>query len=149
PRLLVAGACLLLACSDLTKVENQGIVQPTSVANPVGAIAQHDGATRGLVASTISAISTSAMFSDEWVLGDFPGNGSNTNLDARRPATTAQQTGASFVNPANTLTNLVFAREALRQYVPTPPSLQGQMLAYMGYVELFLAEQFCNGIPFS
>jgi len=148
-RLLGGGACLVVACSDLTKVENLGIVEPTSVANPVGALAQHAGATRVFVADAITAISVSAMFSDEWVLGDFPGNGSNTNLDARRPATTAQQTGASFVNHANTLTTLVFAREALRQYVPTPPSLQGQMLAYMGYVELFLAEQFCNGIPFS
>ncbi len=148
-RLPVAGACLLVACSDLTKVENQGVVQPTSVANPVGAIAQHAGATRLFVGDAIVAITTSAMLSDEWQLGDFPGNGSNTNLDARRPATTAQQTGVSFVNHANTLTALIFAKEALRQYAPTPSALQGQMLAYMGYVELFLVEQFCNGIPFS
>jgi hypothetical protein len=146
---VLAAACLLAACSDLTKVENQGIVQPTSVANPVGALAQHAGATRVFVADAITAISVSAMFSDEWVLGDFPGNGSNTNLDARRPATTAQQTGLSFVNHANALTTLIFAKEALKQYAPTPSSLQGQMLAYMGYVELFLAEQFCNGVPFS
>jgi len=147
--MLVAGACLLAACSDLTKVENQGIVQPGSVANPVGALAQHAGATRVFVATAITAISTSAMFSDEWQLGDFPGNGSNTNLDARRPATTAQQTGASFTTHSNTLTALIFAKDALKQYAPTPSSLQGQMLAYMGLVELFLAEQFCNGIPFS
>jgi hypothetical protein len=101
-RLLIPGACVLAACSDLTKVENQGIVQPESVANPVGAIAQHAGATRVFVASAITAISASAMFSDEWQLGDFPGNGSNTNLDARRPATTAQQTGASFTTHSNT-----------------------------------------------
>jgi hypothetical protein len=148
-RSLVAGACVAVACSDLTKVENQGIVEPSSVANPVGALAQHAGATRVFVADAITAISTSAMFSDEWVLGDFPGNSLNTNLDARRPATTAYPTGTSFTNHANALTTLKFAKEALEKYAPTPGSRVGQMLAYTGYVELFLAEQFCNGIPFS
>ncbi len=145
----IAAAGALVACSDLTKVDNQGIVEPDAVNNPVGAIAQHAGATRTFVADVITAISVSGMFSDEWVLGDFPGNGSNTNLDARRPATTAQQTGSSFNNHSNTLTALIFAKAALKAYAPTPSSLQGQMFAYMGYVELFLAEQFCNGIPFS
>ena len=140
---------LLATCADLTKVGDQGIVEPGSVANPVGAQAQYAGATRTFVSGVITAISTSGMFSDEWVLGDFPGNGSNTNLDARRPATTAQQTGSSFVNHSNTLTTLIFTKNALAKYLPTPLSLQGQMLAYMGYTELFLAEQFCNGIPFS
>jgi hypothetical protein len=146
---MIAGAWLLATCSELTKVGDQGLVEPTAVANPPGAVAQYAGATKTFVATVITAIGTSAMFSDEWVLGDFPGNGSNTNLDARRPATTAQQTGASFNNHSNTLTALIFAKDALRKYAPTPASLQGQMFAYMGYVELFLAEEFCNGIPFS
>jgi hypothetical protein len=147
--LLAAGASLIAACSELTKVENQGIVQPDAVSNPIGALARHAGATRTFLAASITAISTTAMFSDEWQLGDFPGNGSNTNLDARRPATTAQQTGSSFTTYSNAMTTLRLANESLRQFVPTPTSLQGQMLAYMGYIELYLAEQFCNGVPMS
>src|ERR1041384_6617498 len=95
---------LTAGCSELTKVENQGIVEPTSVANPIGAIARHAGATRTFVADVISAINTTALFSDEWQLGDFPGNSLNTNLDARRPASAAYQTGSIFSTHTGALT---------------------------------------------
>src|SRR5262249_11155520 len=72
-----------------------------------------------------------------------------TYIDARRPGSVNFQTGSAFTSYSTALINIRFAEDALRQFAPTPSSRIGQMLAYAGYMELFLAEHFCNGVPFS
>jgi hypothetical protein len=139
----------LLACSELTNVENPAIVAPAALDNPVGAVAQYAGATRLFVNAAQTAIHYTAMFSDEWVLSDAPGNSFNTPLDKRAPQTLNHQTGGNFTTYSGALRALSLANESLRQYAPNPGSRMGQMLAYKGYLELFLGEQFCSGIPFS
>ncbi|MGQ0648525.1 MAG: hypothetical protein ACT4P7_13250 [Gemmatimonadaceae bacterium] len=148
-RLAVGGTWLLIACSDLTNVENPAIVAPAALDNPVGAVAQYAGATRLFVNAAQTAIHYTAMFSDEWILSDAPGNSFNTPLDKRAPQTLNHQTGGNFTIYSGALRALTLANEALRTYATTPSSRMGQMLAYKGYLELFLGEQFCNGIPFS
>lgn len=147
--LAVGGTWLLSACSDLTNVVNPAIVAPAALDNPVGSVAQYAGATRLFVNAAQTAIHYTAMFSDEWILSDAPGNSFNTLLDKRLPQTLNHQTGGNFTAYSNTRRALILANDALRQYAPTPSSRVGQMLAYQGYIEIFLAEQFCNGVPFS
>jgi hypothetical protein len=148
-RSLVGGACLVAACSDLTNVTNTGFVQPSAEANAAGAVAKYAGATLRFVTAATSGINNSAVFSDEWINSDFPGNSSVTYVDARRPGSVNFQTGGVFTTYATALINIRFAEEALRQYAPTPSARIGQMLDYSGYLELYLAEHFCNGVPFS
>lgn len=149
-RLLVAGACLLTACSDLTKVQAPGIVEPSSVDNAVGAAARHAGATQLFVGAAIASIRRIALISDEWAYSDFAGNSDAWLADARRPSQPGVfETGSHFLTINTARMNLMFASSALREYAPTPGARIGQMLAYSGYAELYLAEQFCSGIPFS
>jgi hypothetical protein len=147
--LVIGGTWLLTACSDLTNVENPGIVSPEAMNNSVGAVALYAGASRLFMNAAQTAIHYTAMFSDEWILSDAPGNSFNTLLDKRLPQTLNHQTGGNFTIYSTARRALILANDALREYAPTPSSRIAQMLAYQGYLELFLAEQFCNGIPFS
>lgn len=147
--LVIGGTWLLSACSDLTNVENPGIVSPEAMNNPVGAVALYAGAQRLFVNAAQTAIHYTAMFSDEWILSDAPGNSFNTLLDKRLPQTLNHQTGGNFTIYSGARRALILANNTLREFASTPGSRVGQMLAYQGYIEIFLAEQFCNGIPFS
>src|SRR5438094_5055668 len=73
-RLLVTGACLSTACSDLTKVDAPGIVQPAAVDNTQGADARYAGAAKLFVNASIASIRRIALISDEWIYSDFAGN---------------------------------------------------------------------------
>ena len=147
---LVTGACLSTACSDLTKVDAPGIVQPAAVDNSQGADARYAGAAKLFVNASIASIRRIALISDEWIYSDFAGNSDAWLADSRRPSQPGVfETGSHFLTISNARINLAFAAVALRTYAPTPPARLGKVLAYSGYMELFLAEQFCNGIPFS
>ena len=146
---VVGGAWLLMACNDLTNVDNPAIVEPAALNNPTGAVAQYAGATRLFVNAAQTAIHYTGMISDELILSDAPGNSFNTLLDKRLPQTLNHQTGGSFTQYAFAMRSLNYANDALTQFAPTPGSRMGQMLAYKGYLELFIAEQYCNGVPMS
>src|SRR6185503_13570366 len=137
----------VLACSDLTNVTNLSVVEPAALDNAVGAVARYAGATRTFVSAAQTAVAYTAAFSDEWVLSDPPGNSYVTRLDKRVQQTLNHETGANYTTYSGTLKNLTFAIEALTQL--SPSSRIGQMFAYKGYEELFIAEEFCNGVPFS
>jgi starch-binding outer membrane protein, SusD/RagB family len=148
---LIAGCGGALAgCSDLTDVTNTGIVQPASENTAAGAAAWYVGGTQRFVGAAQGDIVSAALITDEWITGYAAGSNAPAYLDARRAGTDFQQTGASSFSPSHAaLVTLRFATAALQQYAPTPGSRIGQMLAYQGYLEVYLAEQFCNGIPFS
>ena len=152
--LTVAGSVLVFGgCRDLTKVTNTGIVRPESEHSAAGATAWYVGGTQKFVGSALMAIRYSAVFSDEWIDANLPGNGVEPIYDARRPLDLGKQVvppyPSVFATLSNALVALRFAAASLQQFGPTPASRIGQMLAYQGYLELYLAEQMCNGIPFS
>jgi hypothetical protein len=148
----VACACLLSACGDLTHVSNVGIVQPNAENSASGALARAAGAAHLFYGVMPSAILTSGTFTDEFIGTDFVGNsGEGFLLDARRPPTASFPTSeaGNFQSLMNTRINLEYAIAALQQYSPGSTALVAQMYAYKGYVEMILAEEYCNGIPFS
>jgi len=136
----------MAACSDLTDIKNTGIVQPESENNAVGAAAFYAGATQKFVAATQNSIMFTGLFTDEWI--DGTNGGVFGYLDARRAQTSVVQTGQELTDYSNALIAVRFGTEALLKYAPKPGSRVAQMYSYSGYLELFLAEQFCNGIPF-
>jgi starch-binding outer membrane protein, SusD/RagB family len=152
--LMVAGSAWVFgACRDLTEVTNTGIVQPESENSAAGAAAWHVGGTQRFVGAALMAIRYGAVFSDEWIDANLPGNGVEPWYDARRALPLDRQVTPPYPSVFTTLSNalvaLRFAATSLRQFSPTPGSRLGQMLGYQGYLELYLAEQMCNGIPFS
>jgi hypothetical protein len=152
--LAVTGSLLALgACRDLTEVTNTDIVRPESEHSAAGATAWYVGGTQKFVGSSLMAIRYGAVFSDEWIDANLPGNGVEPIYDARRPLDLGKQVTPPYPSVFGTLSNalvaLRFATASLQQFAPAPGSRVGQMLAYQGYLELYLAEQLCNGIPFS
>ncbi|MDB4879650.1 MAG: RagB/SusD protein [Gemmatimonadetes bacterium] len=149
-RIALLAACggLLAACSDLTNIERTGVVQPTAQNNTTGALAMHAGATQKFVFTSQNSILFSGLFADELV----DANGAGLvygQLDARREQNSTNQTGQLFTEFNNALVALRFATRQLAQYAPAPGWRRGQMYSYQGYLETYLADQFCNGIPLS
>jgi hypothetical protein len=152
--LTVAGSVWVFgACSSLTEVTNTGIVEPASENSAAGATAWYVGGTQKFVGAALMAIRFSAVFSDEWIDANLAGNGVEPIYDARRPLDPGKQVTppypSLFATVSNALVTLRFASASLQQFGPTPAARLGQMYAYQGYLELYLAEQMCNGIPFS
>jgi hypothetical protein len=149
--LSVAGLVVAAACSDLTKVTNVGIVEPEAIENATGATARYAGAYKAFVTVYTAVVQTTGTFADEYMgtsqIGD---DGDGFLTDARRPYTAGFPTTRSvnFTTMAGTLVNLSYATDALRTFTPNPSSRIGLMLGFTGYVETFLAEQYCSGIPF-
>ncbi|MBC7897178.1 MAG: hypothetical protein H7066_17300 [Cytophagaceae bacterium] len=147
---LVALLFVGTACDSLTDITSVGVVQPSSVASSQGAVAQYAGAVKHFVTASLNAVEFSGLFADEWITTDSPGNSVGGYIDARRPGTVAFQTGGLlFTGYSQALIALRFASNGLQQFAPTRRANIGQVLAYQGYLELFLAEHFCSGVPFS
>ena len=85
---LAIGAWVLSACSDLTKVTNTGVVQPSAENSAAGATARAAGAAHLFYFYYALMIHTTGTFSDELIGTDFIGNsGEGFILDARRAPT--------------------------------------------------------------
>jgi hypothetical protein len=148
-RALLVASVGLCACSELTDVKAPGLVTPAAEENTLGAIARYAGAVRSATGALNSAASLTSIWTDEMYLTDFAGNSVDTRHDARRPQNVVWQTGAIFSTYQSARVGIGRAEEALRQYAPTPGGRLGQLYGYMGFIEIYLAEHFCNGIPFS
>src|ERR1044071_538535 len=151
-RAIVSSACLTIACSALTDVNDPSVVQPGSLTSPTGAVARYAGAIRLFTGFFQSAANTTGTFVDELIGTENVGNDAESFLvDSRRPYTQGFPTTRStnFTSASAALVNFGYATEAMRQYAPTPGSRVGHLYAYTGYIELLLAEEYCNGIPMS
>jgi starch-binding outer membrane protein, SusD/RagB family len=153
---LRAAACagvvsVMTGCSNLTDIDAPGVVQPSAVDNPTGAVARYAGATRLVVTALAGQVGTYGsvgLITDELLSGNLPNNAGGIELDQRRVPETYTQFG-NYAALHTTRVNLIAAKEALLQFQPTPASRIGQMLALTGYTELSLAENFCAGVSFS
>jgi starch-binding outer membrane protein, SusD/RagB family len=150
------GGLLLLplgACSDvredLLAADDPDIILPEAVNSAEGADALRIGALsrlRVITAGGEGAWMLGGMLVDEW-------KSSDTFL--QRNETDERKVQDNNANVQTMLRNLyrprVSAREAidaLLEFKPTPAANIGQMYFVMGFAEMMLAENFCNGIPF-
>ena len=148
--LCCAAIALTISCGDFTKVTNTGVIEPDATNSAVGAAAWYVGATRQFVNASLSAIQYSGIVSDELIDANAIGSLHWSYLDSRR---TLPPTHALLVAEFSTLSSALvgqrFALAQLQQFAPTPGSRLGQMYAYQGYLELYLAEHLCSGVPIS
>ena len=135
---------------QLLQPQNPGIIDPSAVGTPTAALALRVGALSRYKQLT-NASGTEAVWeyggtlADEYKNSDFltdrvdidqrtidPANGITSGL---YPALTQSR---GFVRDAIT---------AMKTFLPDSTGLRGELWAELGYLEMTLADNFCNGIP--
>ncbi|HEY6219112.1 MAG TPA: hypothetical protein VIV65_03575, partial [Gemmatimonadaceae bacterium] len=150
---LAALALVLTACSDirdqLLEPEQPGVISPEQVNSPTGADALRKGALSRLKTATgggESAWMLGGLITDEWKSGDTFSQRNET--DQRIIQTNNAQVIPMYQSMHRARGAARDALIALAKFIPDTVSKQAQMYWVMGYAEMELAENFCNGIPY-
>jgi hypothetical protein len=138
------------ACSRLTDVSAPDIVQPSGLANAIGAEALRAGALNSFAiafaggGSAFSHVTVSGTMADEYGTASLivP---SLLEADQRVVVDPSSAYPYAAVQRARQAANA--AGTALLQSVPSPRPRAAEMLALEGFTELFLAESMCSGVP--
>jgi starch-binding outer membrane protein, SusD/RagB family len=156
---VLATACSLLAIAGcnlkdtLLEPQQPGLIKPGDLQSATGAEAIRTGALERLQRLTGGGSNNqeniwllSGLMTDEFKSSDTFSQRNET--DQR-----SIQTNNAQVQSEYTVAQQVrgFARDAIKalaEFVPAVPAEQGQMWLAMGFAELQLSENFCNGIPF-
>jgi len=142
---LVVGGCDVK--KELLEPQNPGIIGPDQVQSPTAADAFRKGVLGRLRSSTQSADGAwlnAGLLADEW-------KSSNTfsqhqEIDSRSMALNNSEIASIYSGWQAGRGAAYTALDVLQAYLPTPVYL-GQMYFVMGFMELSLAQNFCNGIP--
>jgi len=141
---LVVGGCD--PKKELLEPQNPGIIGPDQVQSPTAADAFRKGVLGRLRSSTQSADGAwlnAGLLADEW-------KSSNTfsqhqEIDSRSMALNNSEIASIYSGFQAGRGAAYTALDVLNAYLPTPVYL-GQMYFVMGFMELSLAQNFCNGI---
>ena len=159
--LLAAGLLLPLSgCGDLLKVNDPDIVTPGNLSDAsvlptvrAGAIGDFDLAYTGSGAQGSGGVEgiimTSGMLGDEWVNSEtFP---DRIATDARRNTTdnASMQTVFRNIQRGRRATELAANSYVTLLADPTTNSGYAEMLALAGFTYVFMAENYCSGVPVS
>jgi hypothetical protein len=152
-----AVAVLLAGCADwkneLLQPQNPGIVDQSAAGSPAAAAALKVGAmgalkrvyadpsTTGFAGSSIWE--ASGLMSDEFMNSDF--QNSQNDVDARTMSPDNSVSDYSRLTQARGYMRDAIAAE--RQFEPQKTTDIGELYMAIGFVEMTLAENFCNGIP--
>ncbi len=151
---LGAAALVLAACDSVTdsllEATDPDLIDPNATASAEAADALRVGAVarlRAIGPGGEGAWLLGGLMTDEWKSSD---------TFSQRNETDRRQVQDSNGNVQTMYRNLHRARNsarealnALRQYKPTPTANLGQMYFVIGFAEMTLAENFCNGQPLS
>jgi hypothetical protein len=141
---------LLTQCrltDKLLEPQNPGLVDPSAVGTPAAALALRIGAI-GRLRNVIDGgderlWQAGGHLADEYKNSDF--QPTRADIDRRSIATN----NGSF--PYTTVTQpRGFLRDAIRamtEFVPDSTSFRGELYMGLGFIEMSLAENYCNGIP--
>jgi hypothetical protein len=152
-----AGALLLASACDvnneLLSPQNPGIVDQTAVGSPVAAAALKIGAMGRLkyVASDPSSAGFTGMnvwqagglMADEFMNSDFQ----NTMNDVDQRTVSPDNTFGNYTRTTQVRGYIRDAIAAETQYEPQKTADIGELWMALGFIEVSLAENFCNGIP--
>lgn len=144
---------LLTACDvkdQLLQPQNPGVILPGSLNSPQAADAVRIAAFGNL--KTVTGGSESmwllgGLMTDEWKSADTFSQRNET--DQRTVQTNNSVTSGTYTSLQQARGHARDAIIALLAYEPTPVSNIGQMYFAIGFEELTLAENYCNGIPVS
>ena len=150
---IAIGTLLVSSCNvknELLQPENPSIISPGAISTPQAADAVRIAAYGQL--KTVAGGSESmwllgGLMTDEWKSSDTFSQRNET--DQRSVELTNSVTQGTYTALQQARGHARDAINALLAYEPTPVSNIGQMYFAIGYEELMLAENYCNGIPVS
>jgi len=149
---LMAGALAAFALAGCEHVKNQlldpqnpGLVDPGAVGSSIASLALRVGALgRYKQVQTGEGIwQSGGDLADEYMNADFDAN--RINLDQRRTDPNVDMWGYGGITQSRG-----FVRDAIKsmlQYNADSSALIGELYAELGFIEMTLADNFCNGIP--
>jgi len=160
-RVLTAAAAVIAtlagtACDlkdNLLEPQQPGLIKPADLQSATGAEAVRTGALERLQRSTLGGNGNQESI---WLLtGLFTDEFKSSDTFSQRNETDQRNIQTNNAVLQSEYTNLQqlrgYARDAanyLAEFVPEKPAEQAQMFFVMGFAELQLSEDFCNGIPF-
>lgn len=142
------------ACSSVTdsllEVEDPDLIMPTNVNSLPGARAVANGALGRFRTATAGAEGTwmyGGLLTDEWTTSSTFIQ--NDETDQRKVQLLNTQVTGFYRNQNRVRTAANQAIPLLQQFDSTNRALRAEMYFIRGYVEMQLANDFCNGIPLS
>jgi starch-binding outer membrane protein, SusD/RagB family len=133
---------------ELLAPQNPGVIDPASVSSPPAAVALRAGALSQLKARTAGGESVwlyGGLLADEWKSSDTFSQRNET--DQRSIQTSNANTSAAYASLQQARGYTRTAIEKSVQFTPTASGDIGEMWFTLGFLEMSLAENFCNGIP--
>lgn len=153
----VAGTLALAACnvSDVLKVTDPDIINPSDVQSAagasavrLGAIARLNSATSGGSGSSEGLFLLSGLLADEWENGDSYIDRQSVDQRVIVPSNSFLTDVDRMLNRARLSSDQ--AIQLLQKYVPSgPPSDVAEMYFIESYVENEMGENYCNGLIMS
>lgn len=138
----------------LLSPQQPGVIGPTSVTTPTGAEALRIGAlgsfkswVAGGGVNFANLPMMSDLVTDEWASGDTQSQHNET--DQRTMQTSNGVLASAYTAAQQARGFSITAIDALRSYVTPPPAAEiGELYFTLGFAELQMSEDFCNGVPF-
>ena len=148
----VTAMALVAGCdrvkTELLAPQNPGLVDPTAVANPTAALALRIGAI-GRYKQVVNANGNESIWAYGGVLADEYKNADfevgRIAADQRITDPAVQNRGYDSVTKARGAVR--YAIDGLHTYLPDSTGLIGELFAELGFMEMTLADNYCNGIP--
>lgn len=147
---LVAPLCLL-GCDvggGLLDPQNPGVIDPSSVNSPASADALRIGAFGQLKSVTAGGAAVwmlTGLLTDEWKSSDV--GPTLIETDQRSIQTNNGSVQAAYNALQQSRGHARTAIDKLKQFTPDSTWNIGQMYFTLGFEEMMLAEEFCNGVP--
>ena len=140
------------ACKDYTKEllqpENPGIVDNSAAGSPAAAAALRVGAI-GRVKLLANCGSYGCLWSEAGIMTDEFKNTDfqNTRQDVDQRSITTDNGSIPYTAVTQARGFVITAIDAMKTYLPPATADIGELYMSLAFVELSLAEGFCNGIP--
>jgi hypothetical protein len=139
---------------SLLSPQQPGVIGPTSVTTPTGAEALRIGALGSFKAwvagggvNFANLPMMSDLATDVWASGDTQSQHNET--DQRTVQTSNGVVSSAYTAVQQARGFALTAIDALRQYVTPPPTAKiGELYFALGFAELQMSEDLCNGVPF-
>lgn len=148
-------ALVFVGCTQfkdqLLEPQNPGLIDPTAVANPAAAYALKVGAvgkTRNVVdcgGNSECVWEYGGSLADEFHNSDF--QNSRQDVDQRTLADDNPEIEGTYQVTTQSRGYVRDAIAAVQKYIPDSTADLGEMYMSLGFLEMSLAENFCNGIP--
>ena len=140
------------ACKDYTKEllqpENPGVVGSDAVGSPAAAAALRVGAI-GRVRQLANCGSYECLWSESGIMTDEFKNADfqNTRQDIDQRSITTDNGSIPYTAVTQARGFVIAAIDAMQKFLPTNTADIGELYMSLGFIEMSMAETYCNGIP--